>query len=283
VAPSTNRRVVARSRRVLASGRRVLARPIAVGLAALLSGALLWGVVGVASASAEEIATLHASFSPDRLGVSTTIGFTFEVRTSEGLAPPPLTGLDLHLPKGMNYINTTLGLAICSPKTLERKGEAGCPTNAKLGDGTAAVEVPFGTGAGKELPQISAWMGPPTNGNMVVLFYVDGKRPVYGQFIFEGEVLPETGIFGSQLEATVPLVTSVPGGPDVSIVRANANIGPEGLTYFRKVHGHRERFKPRGISVPEHCPAGGFPISASFSFQDGSTAEASTTVPCPRG
>lgn len=235
-----------------------------------------------AAGAAEENASLHAGFAPDRAGASTTIKFGFEVSTPNGLAPPPLTGLDLHMPAGMSYINTTLGLALCSRHTLEKKGTSGCPTNSELGAGSAYVEVPFGSGAGRELPAITAWMGPPTRGNMVVLFYVNGKTPVYGQFIFGGEVLPETGIFGSQLAAEVPLVTSVPGGPDVSIVRANATIGPQGLTYYHKAHGKRRRFKPRGIAVPLHCPAGGFPFSAQFSFQDGSTAEASTTVPCPK-
>jgi hypothetical protein len=216
------------------------------------------------------------------LGASTTIGFGFEVRTADGLAPPPLVGLDLHMPKGMSYINTTLGLAICSRRTLEAKGVGGCPTNSKLGSGSAYVEVPFGSGAGRELPAITAWMGPPKDENMVVLFYVDGKTPVYGQFIFDGEVLPQEGIFGSQLATVVPLVKSVPGGPDVSIVKANATIGPKGLVYYHRVHGRRRRFQPRGIAVPLHCPAGGFPFSATFSFQDGSTAQASTTVPCPK-
>lgn len=252
-------------------------RLVLAGAAAL---ACLGGAASAAVA-AEESASLHASFTPNRLGASTTIKFSFEVRTTSGLAPPPLTGLDLHMPAGMNYLNTTLGLALCSRHTLEKQGSSGCPANSKLGAGSAYVEVPFGSGSGRELPAITAWMAPSVKENMVVLFYVNGKTPVYGQFIFGGEVQPATGIFGSQLAAEVPLVTSVPGGPDVSIVRANATIGPQGLTYFHKVHGKRRRFKPRGIEVPMHCPSGGFPFSAQFAFQDGSTTEASTTVPCP--
>lgn len=227
------------------------------------------------------LASLHASFSPDKLGASTTIAFSFEVHTDSGLAPPPLTGLDLHMPAGLSYLDTTLGLAICSKHTLESKGTSACPANSKLGTGSAYVEVPFGSGAGRELPAITAWMGPPTKGNMVVLFYVDGKTPVYGQFIFDGEVLPQGGVFGSQLATDVPLVTSVPGGPDVSIVRAEASIGPKGLTYYHKVHGKLRKFSPIGIAVPERCPKGGFPFTADFSFENGATAQASTTVPCP--
>lgn len=250
---------------------------------ALLACCGIFAALATSAASAqEEIATLHTSFTPDRLGASTTIGFSFEVHTTDGLAPPPLTGMDLHMPAGMSYINTTLGLAICGRGTLESKGGEACPTNSKLGTGSAFVEVPFGKGAGHELPAISAYMGPPSKGNMVILFYVNGRTPVYGQFIFNGEVLPEAGIFGSQLNAAVPLVKSVPNGPDVSIVRAETNIGPQHLVYYRKRKGRREKFKPRGIAVPEKCPAGGFPFYAEFTFQDGSSTEAKSTVPCPK-
>ncbi|HEY1688469.1 MAG TPA: hypothetical protein VGF95_06335 [Solirubrobacteraceae bacterium] len=252
-------------------------------MVALLACCGMFAALATSAASAqEETATLHTSFTPDKLGASTTIGFDFEVRTVDGLAPPPLTGMDLHMPAGMGYINTTLGLALCSRSTLEAKGGGACPTNSVLGTGSAFVEVPFGKGAGHELPTITAYMGPPNKGNMVILFYVNGRTPVYGQFIFNGEVLPQAGIFGSQLNAAVPLVKSVPNGPDVSIVRGETNIGPEHLVYYRKNKGRREKFKPRGIAVPEKCPAGGFPFVAEFSFQDGSTAEAEDIVPCPK-
>src|ERR1700727_936645 len=99
--------------------------------------------VGVASATSVS-ATLHASFSPDRLGASTTILFGFSVDTSDGLAPPPLTAMDLKMPAGLGYSTTTLGLAVCTPAIIEAKGLAGCPTNSRLGFGSAVVEVPFG-------------------------------------------------------------------------------------------------------------------------------------------
>lgn len=251
-------------------------------LAALAAAALTCAAAASSAAEATtETAKLQASFSPDRLGVSTTIKFGFQVATSEGLAPPPLTSIDLHMPAGMNYTTTTLGLAICSPTVLQNDGPKACPANSRLGYGSAFVEVPFGTGAGHELPEIQALMGPSKNDNMVVLFYANGQTPVYAQLVFAGEVQPASGIFGSQLATQVPPIPSVPNGPDVSIVSVNASIGPEHLTYYKRVHGRKVAFHPRGIAVPEHCPHGGFPFEANFTFQDGSTATASTTVPCP--
>jgi hypothetical protein len=228
-----------------------------------------------------EVASLQASFTPDRLGVPTTIGFGFHVATAEGAAPPPLTRVDMHMPAGMDYTTTTLGLAICQPAVLLARGLAACPPNSRLGFGSASVEIPFGLGAGQEIPEIQALSGPSPHGNLTVLFYANGLTPVYAQLTFSGEVLPDSGPYGSQLATTVPLVTSVPGGPDVSIVSVHATIGPSHLTYYRHVHGRLVPFRPRGVSVPARCPEGGFPFAAEFTFQDGNRTTAQTTVPCP--
>jgi hypothetical protein len=247
-----------------------------------LAGAIVLGIPLAGSASATtETATLHAGFLPDRLGAGTTISFGFRVATVEGLAPPPITSLDLRMPAGINYTATTLGLAICRPEALLARGLAGCSPNSRVGFGSAFVEVPFGVGSGKEIPELQAVMGPPRNGNIVVLFYANGLMPVFAQLVFSGEVLPDSGRFGSQLAATVPLVESVPDGPDVSIVSAQTTIGPSRLTYYRHRHGRLVPFHPIGVSVPERCPRGGFPFLAEFVFQDGGHASATTTVPCP--
>jgi hypothetical protein len=248
----------------------------------MVAAALLVCGCLAATADAVETATLQASFSPNRRGASTTIGFGFHLSTAEGLAPPPLTSINLHMPAGMNYTATTLGLAICQPEELREKGLAGCPADSRLGYGSAFVEVPFGTGSGHELPEVQALMGPPSkNSNIVVLFYANGQTPVFAQLVFRGELLPATGVFGSQLTTLVPPIPSVPNGPDVSIISVQSTIGPNHLTYTKYVHGRLVHFHPVGIAVPERCPHGGFPFTAEFGFQDGSHAFASTTVPCP--
>jgi hypothetical protein len=252
----------------------------AIAMGTLACAALC--VANVASATAiTEQATLHASFSPDRLGAPTTISFGFHLATAEGTAPPPLSSIDLRMPAGINYTRTTLGLAICQPAALVARGLAGCPANSRLGYGNALVEVPFGTGTGHELPEVQALAGPSPHGNLVVLFYANGLYPVDAQLAFTGEVLPDSGRFGSQLQTQVPPVASVPGGPDVSVVSVKSTIGPSHLTYYRHLHGRRVAFHPRGVSVPERCPRGGFPFAATFAFRDGTSTTAATTVPCP--
>src|ERR1700684_4709941 len=139
---------------------------ISVALATVVACA----TVPATALAVSEQATLSASFSPDRLGVPTTITFGFHLATSEGPAPPPLTGMDLRMPAGMNYTRTTLGLAVCNPAVLLAGGVGGCPSNSRLGFGSAEVEVPFGTGSGHEIPEIQAVSGPSRTGNLVVLF-----------------------------------------------------------------------------------------------------------------
>lgn len=234
-----------------------------------------------AAVGATEDVKLHAGFTPDRLGAATTISFGFHIQTSEGLAPPPLANIDLHMPAGIDYTSTTLGLAICRPAALVEKGVAGCSPNSRLGFGAASVEVPFGAGAGQEFPEIQALMGPPHNGNEVVLFYANGETPVWAQLVFRGEVLPDSGAFGSQLVLEVPAISSVPGGADVSIVNVQSTIGPRGLIYHRRSHGRLISFHPRGVSIPERCPPHGFPFLAQFVFQDGTQTSARALVPCP--
>lgn len=250
--------------------------------AALLACALVTAATATAEAAQPAPAvTLHTSFSPNRLGASTTIGFGFDIAGPNGGVPPPLRSVGLKLPPGINYLTTTLGLAICQPAALLERGLAGCSPNSRLGFGSAYVEVPFGETSGHEIPDIQALMGPPRNGNIVVLFYADGREPVYAQLVFTGELIAGTQTLGGSLNAAIPLVPSVPAGPPVSIVKVRTTIGPAHLTYYEHVHGRTVAFHPTGVSLPPRCPRGGFAFSAGFSFEDGSHAVASSTVPCP--
>jgi hypothetical protein len=250
-------------------------------LAALASAPAILGLASAAPADAET-ATLHAGFSPNRLGVSTTIGFSFNLQASGGGIPAPLSAISLRLPPGINYLSTTLGLAICQPAVLQARGPSGCPPNSLLGSGSALVEVPFGVGGGKEIPEIQAVMGPPANENIVVLFYANGLAPILAQLVMQAELIAGTDTTPGRLDTQVPLIASVPAGPPVSILSVKASIGPAGLTYYETRHGHRVAFHPRGVSVPKHCPRGGFRFSASFTFTDASSTNAAYSVPCPR-
>jgi hypothetical protein len=247
----------------------------------LVLALLICGCLPAAAAQASETVALHTSFTPDRLGVSTTIGFGFTIASTTGGLPSPLTHIALRMPQNMNYITSDLGVAECQPALLVEKGLSGCPANSRLGYGNAYVEVPFGQSSGREIPNIEALMGPPHNGNAVVLFYANGLAPVYAQIVFQGELVAGGAGFGENLDAPIPLIPSVTNGPPVSIINVNSTIGPNHLTYYKRVHGKQVGYKPQGVDVPESCPPGGFPFSGEFGFLDGSTVIAKSTVPCP--
>jgi hypothetical protein len=247
----------------------------------LLAGIIVCLSLPQTSSAAENV-QLQTSFTPKVLGASTTISFGFEVSSTTQSIPSPLASIHLQLPSGISYLTTTLGLAICQPAVLRDEGINGCSPNSVLGKGSVYVEVPFGPSAGFEKPQVTALMGPPAaNGNLAVLFYVNGLAPVYAQLVFQGDLDFGPGPFDTSLNAILPLVPSVPNGPDVSILSLKASLGPQGLLYTKRVHGRTVFFKPRGVSLPLSCPRGGFRFTGTFSFLDGTSVKATDTISCP--
>jgi hypothetical protein len=250
-------------------------------LRALAATLALTATVATAAKAAQTV-KLSTSFQPDRLGASTTILYSFQVDGTRGALPSAVTDIDLHLPAGMGLATSTLGLATCEPSVLLRRGPAGCPANARVGYGSALVQVPFAEEVVQESASIVAMFGPPEEEHLIVLFYVEGVSPIYAQLVFPGAVLPDSGAFGERLDTGIPVIPAVPEGPDVAVVHFTSTIGPRNLTYYRRIRGKNVPFQPRGIAVPQSCPHGGFPFAADFAFADGTHTHAKSTVPCPR-
>lgn len=238
-------------------------------------------VLAPAYARASETVRLRTGFDPDRLGASTTISYGFQISAPNGL-PPAVTSIDLRLPAGIGLATSTLGLATCEAAVVLAGGPRACPQNAAVGFGSALVQVPFQGRLIRETAGVAALFGPPQNEHPVVLFYVDGLTPIYAQFVFAGELLPDSGAFGQRLDTGIPLIPALPEGPDVEVIRFQTTIGPRHLTYYRRARDRTVAFQPRGMSIPLTCPRGGFPFAAEFDFADGSHAAATSVVPCPR-
>jgi hypothetical protein len=230
-----------------------------------------------APAAAAPQVTLSTLFEPDRLGESTTIHWGFTI--SE---PAPLRSLELRLPAGMGFAASSLGLEECQPALLAHAGPEGCPADSRLGFGTALAEVPAETPV-RERANVTALLGPSEGENMTVLFFVDGRWPANREIILTGHMLHIASPRGATLLTEVPPLPVWPAGPDIGLMRFSSTIGPDRLTYYRRV-GHRiVAFKPRGLTLPKRCPRGGFPVGASFTWWTlAGTATATTRVPCPR-
>ena len=233
------------------------------------------------AADAAQSVKLAVSFTPDRLGASTTIGFGFTITASKGDVPPPLTDVNLHLPSGMDLSSSTMGEVACHRKALLDFGVAGCSPNSRMGYGVARVVVRVESQLIYEPATVGVFIGVPENSRTTLLFYSEGVSPVYAQLIFSCQLLPDFGQFGGRLNTVVPLIPTWPGGPDASVVGFRSTIGPAHLLYRRRTHGQVITYHPKGIGVPLHCPKGGFPFAADFGFLDGTHTTARKTIPCP--
>jgi hypothetical protein len=253
-----------------------------IGVRRLLVALLALGVWLPSGALASQTATLSPTrFEPDRLGASTTVTIGFRIATPSGETPSPLVDVELSLPAGVTAGFNTLGLASCSPATLQERGASGCSPDAFVGRGSALVEVPFGAGVLYESVKTAILMGPLVDGHTAMSFYASGTSPVIAHLVFPTLFLGNAAPFGALLNTSIPPIAGLPGAPDVALVSMQSSIGPKGLKYYKRVHGATVAFAPEGFDVPSTCPAGGFPFAARFTFDDGSTESATSTAPCP--
>jgi hypothetical protein len=235
-----------------------------------------------ASAHAAPTAHLQIAFHPERLGQGTTLEFNAQIAPPHGeLVPPPLTELNVRYPDQLGVAVSDLGAATCSRKRLEAIGLEACPANSHMGEGSAVAEIPIGPEILRETGRVTVLRAPEQDDHQQLLFYAVGEDPVSAQITFTGALLPAPPPYGAQIHIDVPLVPSLPAGPNVSVVRIHATIGPRGLTYYRHVRGKKIAYKPRGILLPDQCPQGGFPFDATFGFLDSSITNVRTSVPCP--
>jgi hypothetical protein len=234
-------------------------------------------------AAAVPAVALHAALTPEHLGAGTTIRFALTVTPPPGQFPPALREIALRYPTNLGIATSGLGTATCNKGALQIYGPPGCPKDSIMGYGSATVEVPFGgTEILYENTRATIFMAPLRQGNISLLFYVDGESPVAAQIVFPGTVLPATAPYGGNLTTTIPLIESVPEAPDAAILNLKMTLGPSGITYYEYAKHHKIAYQPRGILLPEHCPPHGFPFAANLTFADNTQTNTQTTVPCPK-
>jgi hypothetical protein len=241
-----------------------------VFLAAALA-AFIWPASGARAAPS---ASISAAFAPERLGAATTLSLGFQIAAHEQM-PSPLTGMDFSYPADLGLATTGLGVAACAPETLEAHGSSACPADSVMGSGNASVEIPEGTEVVLESASIALVAGPSQDGYVSLEIAATGLSPVAARI-----VMP-TLLLAGHLHVSIPLVTSLPEGPDVAVVRVHVKLGGD-LTYYERVHDRTIAYHPKGVALPRRCPRGGFAFAASFDFLDGEHAHASTVVACPR-
>ena len=219
-----------------------------------LAGALLICACAAGSADAAQSAKLQVSLNPERPGASTTLAFGFQIEDPEGALPPALTRLDVRLPAGMGV--DTSGLATCTEAKLEH-GPKSCSNNARVGAGSVKVQVPLGNVTRPEIAALTVFNGPRKGGRTTLVFDAIGKLPIATVFVFTGVIVP--GPQGQSIEATIPLIPTLPNTPDAAIVEMKASLGTRSQAYYRTVGGRRVRFNAEGRDAARRAapPEGG--------------------------
>jgi hypothetical protein len=225
------------------------------------------------AAHAGTLASMTAKFTPEKLGAATTLSLGFELSGGSQL-PQPLTAVDFRYPPDLGFVTSGLGVASCAPAELEEHGPAVCPANSLIGHGTAQAKIPFGSEVLSETAEIALVAGPSQEGYVSILICATGLSPVATR------VVMPTLLLAGRLHISVPLVPSLPGAPDVSVVRIQVTLGGK-LTYYERIHGKMVAYHPKGIGLPRRCPRGGFHFESGFTLADGSHARAKTEVRCP--
>jgi hypothetical protein len=245
------------------------------GIRAAIALTLAASAGGPSLAAGAQRARMSARLSPDQLGATSALSFGLEILATGGEIPSPVRSIGVHFPAGLGLSTSGLGLATCSLATLETRGPAACPANSQMGSGSALARFDLGAETFEESARLALVAGPSADGYTRPLIAALGETPV------ATEIVMSSVLEAGALQIAVPLVPGLPEGPDVALVAVRVSLGGD-LSYYETVRGRRLAYRPRGIALPRHCPRGGFRFSAELTFLDGSTADAASTVACPR-
>jgi hypothetical protein len=245
-------------------GRLIRLLPLAV--AALSVSASLAGPANAATS-----ASLAPSLSPNRLHAKAALTLTIRYSGEGGEVPAPLRQAVLRLPAGLNLEIPVL--RSCNVVRLQARGVSACPRQSAIGSGYALVEGSLGVQDWTEHVTLQAFLGPPRNLLPTFEILTQGYKPIGAQFVLTATALPDRAPYGEELVMTVPPITTVASVPGASVLVFSLTIGAS------------PRHRPRGaptVHVPSHCPAGGLPFAADFTYADGTTSSAHATSPCPQ-
>jgi hypothetical protein len=251
---------------------------LGVFVAALAAGICL---AGATTAWAGQTVSIHAAFTPDKLGAPTNAsGEGKFVSTIPGEIPSPIIGFTIKGPAGLTL--NLKGSGTCSAAILEGPmGPEGCPTNSIAGSGGGEGALKLGTQIIEEPFTLNFFLGDNSPGHTVILLYVNATDPVSIQLVFTADVEKEAPPYGLGFHFNIPLIPTLPGASDASVLSAHITIGAPNAYFYEKVHGKRKRVHVKGLILPKTCPKGGFPVQSDISFQDGTTSENALKVPCP--
>ncbi len=239
-----------------------------------------------ASASAAEQVVITPIKLTGTLGGAGGLTLGFTVADSLGGIPSPLAGIaTIDLPAGGTY-NAT-GFPTCPLATITAAVGAppSCPAGSKIGSGTATGQAVIGGTGIVEPAVLDVYL---TQTNPITLeFWGNGTNPIAETLAFPGTFARASSPYGEQVTIQVPTITSVPGGPDVSITQVAVKFGAtRSVTTTKSVKVGRSTVRKRVkttvglVTLPKKC-SGTLHWGANLMFQDGTSAGATGTSACP--
>jgi hypothetical protein len=244
---------------------------VAAIAAAVFADSTGFAAIGLTSSTSTS-AVISASLSPDRLGAKSTLRFTIRYSGEEaGGVPSPVRRALLSFPAGLTL--DIPHLSSCSAAQLRARGASGCSPQSDLGAGHAQVVAPLGSQKLSEAISLSIFLGAPRNLQPTVEIVGQGLTPFDERVLLSGSTLSGQAPYGEELEMLIPPIPTLPLEPDASMASISLNIGAPPRTGAGEANA---------VLVPSHCPTGGFPFAAEFTYADGSLGSATTTIPCPK-
>src|ERR1700727_73704 len=211
------------------------------------------------------------------LGAGAQAPLNFVIGGSEYLGDaPPVVGFKFYAPAGTAV--PVEGCPTCAEATIVNVGPSACPKGSKAGPiGTVLGYVTFGDERVEETGELFPFFKP--GGGLE--YFARGLSPVVIEAMATGRFSHFGGIdgYGFEEEEQVPLITTVPDGPDASIKTISGRFGAA-----MKLHGRTIYY----FRLPKSCPPGGLPLKGGVNFaEDGDPSKpevvsAFSSAVCPR-
>lgn len=203
------------------------------------------------------------------LGAGAEVEFQSTITGTEyGGFPSPLVLLAIDSPAGTKVDSSSF--ATCAQAVLQADGPRGCPKQSRAGPvGEGLGIVSFGDEQVREKVSIQGFFAP---GN-ALLFFVDGTTPTSLEIIEKAHVVSGSPPFGPEAIAELPLIETVPGALDASILSFKVTIGAA-YKQGKKTISY--------ITLTKKCPRAGLLVKAEFKFDSGESTAVTYKPPCPK-
>jgi hypothetical protein len=188
--------------------------------------------------------------------------------TEYGGFPSPLVGMTIFAPSGVEV--SSEGFGSCAPAALEAAGPAACPRSSRAGPrGEGLGVVSFGGERVNEKVSLQSFFSPAGG----LTFDAIGSTPASFEILEKGHWSTASAPYGPEFTVELPLVETVPGADDASILSFKVAVGAA----YRRA-GKTVSY----ITLPRRCPKGGAPLKAELKFMSGETVTIAYRQPCPK-